>query len=470
MTKAPNLEVPPSGPAPRSRGGFSGLAFVILLILLIVNILSFFVSPGASDTATLLSTQGSGLSVEQLKDVAVELENKSISAQAADQYEAYLELAPLSPLEKGNIRYRIGRNRQDAGEYAQAFAQYVVAEKLLGDGNPDLADEIGRRRRECLRRMGRYAELAREIAERARGGEEASPLAGQQVVAEVDKEKITVADFDRMLANEIELLVKSRVGLSPEDEDALRRRAHAQFADPQMRVQQLQQIIATRVLADEAREQKIHQSDEFRDRLAGVADGILKATLLHEEIAKRATVTRADIERFYDANRKRYDQPAATFIAHILCRSASHARDVVRRINQGESFEEIAQAESLDTSTREAMGTLTVPVSAEGDFVPLFGADAKLHQAIREAEAGGILPQPYQSVQGWHVIKVASHRERIEQPLEEIIDQVRRDTRAAREREVTEQYIAELFEKHGVKLYPEAFRGESAPADAEEGP
>jgi len=466
MTKAPKLELPPGEPAPRPRSGLSGFVFVLLLILLVVNVMSFFVSPGTSNMGTLLTTPGAVLSVEQIKEVAVELENKNISTQAADYYEEYLSVAQLSAQEVGNIRYRIGKNRQDAGDYAAAFAQYVVAEKLLEGKNSELVEEIGRRRRECLRQMGRYAELAREIAERARGADQTADLEGQQVVAEIGSEKITVADFERMMASEIELFVKWQVGLSPEDEDAVRRRAEAQFADPQMRMQQLQQIIATRVLADEARVRRIHETEGFRDRLAAVGDGILKSTLLHQEVGKRSTVTHADIQRFYEANKDRYEQPAATFIAHILCRGTSHARDVIRRISQGERFEDIAQAESLDTSTRGAMGTLTVPVSAEGEFVPLFGANPQLHAAIRGAEAGAILPHPYQSVQGWHVVKVVSHRERIEQPLDEIIDQVRRDTRATREREVTEQYMAELFEKHGVKLYPGVFGGEASPADA----
>ncbi|MCA9252126.1 MAG: hypothetical protein KDA54_13435, partial [Phycisphaerales bacterium] len=85
-----------------------------------------------------------------------------------------------------------------------------------------------------------------------------------------------------------------------------------------------------------------------------------------------------------------------------------------------------------------------------------FGANAELHAAIREGEASKILQKPYESAQGWHVIKIVSHRERVEQPFEEIREQVREDTVAARNREVSKQFVKELFEADRVKLYPQA--------------
>jgi parvulin-like peptidyl-prolyl isomerase len=196
---------------------------------------------------------------------------------------------------------------------------------------------------------------------------------------------------------------------------------------------------------------------DFRDRVSALMDGILAQTLLTQEIARRATVTAQDVERYYAAHQDDYAEPAGTFIAQILCRDESHARDVIRRIESGASFEDIAKAESMDVRTREQFGILADPVPADGDFVPLFGSNQALHDALRNADAGSILPEPYQSSAGWHVIKVMSHRQRVDRPLDDIRDQVRRDTLAARQQEVTEQYIAELFESYKVQLYPQVF-------------
>jgi hypothetical protein len=462
MPTSPNLQVPQAAGKSGRGGGLSGTAFVLLLIVLVVQILSFFVSP-KGEVRSRWTGHDEPLGVEQIRKAALELEDKNIPREAAAMWEKYLQHASLTAVEAGNVRYLIGKNLQNAGAFPDAFAQFVQAEMLVGQSNPELLQQISLARIDCLRRMGRYAELARELNRRATGGQTGEGLAGQQVVAEVGGQKLTVADFDRMLANAIELAVQSRLGISQEEAEALRRRAHEQFTEPQARAQQLQRLIAQQVLADEARQRGLHEQPAFRERLTAVADGILSDALLHEEIGKRATVTDADVHRYYEANKERYREPAGSFIAHILYKDEAAAGDALDRITGGESFEKIARAESQDAATRDQMGIIADPVLEGGEFVPRIGPHAELHKAIRAAEPNTVLPEPYPSGAGWHVVKVVSHRPKQDRPFEQVADAVRRDVSAARQRETTEQYLKELFAKHNVKLYPEVF-GAAAPA------
>jgi len=451
MTQTPQLHVPPT--KARERSSMSGLVFVMLLVVLVVQILSMFVSPAGNGYSII--AREPHLSVEQIRETALELERRNVCSEAADLWTEYLGLARLDGVEEGNIRYRIGRNRQNANAPERAYAQFVMAEILLGDSNPELRDEIGRRRRECLRRMGQLADLTREIAERSRPAGERD-LEADQVVAEINGEKITVTDFDRMLTEQIELAVKSRPGLSPTEEQVNRERYHQQITDPQRKVEWLGNIVITRVLADEARKQQLHESPQFRERLSAMVDSVLAQAQLFTAVSQRATVTDDDVRRFHAANRDRYEQPAASFIAHVLCADETAARDVISRVQSGKSFEDIAKAESRDRATREQFGIIAAPVLESGTDVPMFGKNAELHAAIRNGEAGKILPEPYAGPQGWHVIKVVSHRTRLDPPLEEILDEVKRDTLAARTQEVTAQYVQELQTRYAVKLYPEA--------------
>lgn len=460
---SPKLEV--ADPGRRSSRAGSGLMFVLLLILLIFNILRFFV--GAPDGGLHASGDVAAMPVQQLKEVALELENHNIHGPAADRWEEYLEQAHLVGVEAGRIRYYVGKNRQQAGDYARAFDQYVLAEKLLGGDEPNLEDEIAQRRMECLRRLGQYSDLTREIGNRARGAEGAS-LEGQQVVAVIDGRKMTVADFDRLLTQEIDLAVRSRMGLSREEEDAQRRRAHEQFGEPEIRARELERIVVARVLSKEARQRKLHQSDAFLERMASVSDSLLSSTLMAEEMKARATVTDEDVERFYVANREHYEQPPVSFIAHVQVQSEDQAKELLVRIAQGASFDDLVKRESLDKTTANKMGILATPVLADGEQVPLFGANAMLHDAIRAGEAASVLPEPWQSPRGWHVIKIVSHRPKVTPPLDEIRQTVLRDTTLTRQREVSRQYIDELFQKYEVKVYPNAFSRDADEGESEE--
>ena len=469
MTQLPNLRLPELPVRPPQRGAWTGLVVVLLLVVIGLQVWPLVAARRRPTPAS--SGPPTGLAVQQ-KVLAGKLENANLSAAAADAWQAYLTAAVVEPQEAANIHYRIGKLRQDAGQFEAAVSQYFLAEELLEGDSGDLGRQIGLRVGECLRRLGRYSDLARDVAARASSGDAGKSLEDQQVVAEVSGEKITAVDFDRLLTEDIEAAIKMQPGLSPADEDTMRRQAHEQFADPRVRAGQLQSIVARRVLAQEARQQGVDQSEEFKKRLTSVADRELATTLLLQEIQKRATVTDADVQRFYQAEKERYVQPASTAIAHILCRSEEDARQMIARIKSGASFEELAKAESLDSATKPNGGAVAEPVPADGDKVPMFGANRELHDKIRSAEAGHVLDDPVKGDGGWHVLKVTSHRERVERPFEEIKDRVRSDAGAARTREVTEQYIRELFEKLGVKLYPEVFlksKGaatQPAPADA----
>jgi parvulin-like peptidyl-prolyl isomerase len=288
------------------------------------------------------------------------------------------------------------------------------------------------------------------------------------VVAEIGPDKMTVAQFDAFLADEIEQAVNSRMGISDDEKEAMRRRAHQQFADPAARAQQLQQIVATRVLADDARKENLHESKTFRDRLVAVADHILAETHLSQEVSQRAAVTDEDVQNFYAANKDRYSEPASTFIAHIQCDSQEEAGVVLDRIHAGESFDSLVKVASKDAASRDKVGILSMPVQQGSDSLPIFGVNPDLHNKIRSAEAGAVLPDPIKSDRGWHLLKVVSHSEAKEHPFEEVAEQVRRDAALARERAVTEQYLGDLFKRRQVKLYPEVFYGGGAGAKQEQ--
>lgn len=452
MNSGPILQLPEQEKkSPPSA--FSGAMVMLQLLILVAVVLSVFIPRYVGPDKFV----DPAATADRLKQVAVKLESNNLHESAAQTWEEYLELAELDRYQTGNIRFRVGKLWQASGNYARALSQFYLAEALLADSSADLTRDINVRVAECLRRMGRYAELAREVAARSADNPQAAVAAGDQVVAQIGPDKLTVADFDRLLSHEIDLAVRSRMGHSSEEEDALRRRFHEQFADPAARARQLEQIVATRVLAEEARANALHEDKAFRDRLVAVADNLLASTQLFEEIKKRATVTDEDVKRFHAANRDRYDEPAASYIAHILCASQDDAKGLLERINEGESFDQLAKSHSLDAATKDKFGILSTPLSKEANGPSPIALQNAVRERILAAATGSVLDEPVKSDRGWHVIKVVSHRERTERPFDQIADVVRRDTQAAREREVTEMYLAELFDKMKVKLYPEAF-------------
>jgi peptidyl-prolyl cis-trans isomerase C len=441
------------------------MVLALILLIAVLQIIALVTMP--RQNPVVWTPGGDLLSAEDHKALALQLEDKNLPEAAAEAWAAYFREADLTGTEAAKVLLQIGKLKQDSGDYEGAIHEYYLAERLIGPADEDLARTVAMRVRECFRKLGQYSELSREVAERASDATEATTLSGQQVVAEVAGDKITVADFERLAQQQLELSIQSQWGLTPGEADAIRQRAHDRLSDPAERVRHLQQMLITRVLAEEARKQGLQESTGFRERMMSIADSTLAATLIGSEIEKRGTITPKDVERYYEANRDRYVEPAQTQIARIVCPDQQTAADLITRAQDGESFEELAGENSLDPQTRDSGGLVERPVRRDGDLVPGVGRNAELHASIWAAEPGDVLPEPVETSQDWLVIQVVERTEAVQRTLDEVRDRVEYDTQLARQQEVTEQYIQQLFEASGVRMYPQAFSMQGGQTDDE---
>lgn len=452
MSTTPKLELPQRAAPARARGGGAGV-MVLLLLVAGLQVWSLVRGGGTEEGAGVAA----GPERATDREVALKLEDRNLPEAAVAAWERYLASASPAAADEGAIRYRMGKLLQQAHRYEEAAGTFYLAEALLGEGAGDLKRQITVRVRECLQKLGQYSDLSREMAARADVSGEGDSLQSRQVVAQIGEEKITVSDFDRMLTEQIDQAIALQVGIGEAEADRIRRQAHSRFADPKAKAEQLQQLVASRVLADEARQRGLEHSDSFRRQLAEFADRMLATSLLREEVGKRGTVTPADVDRFYEANKDRYTDPAEARIAHILVATEGEAREVLDAARSGTDFAELARAHSLDAGTKDDGGVIAQPVVEGGEGVPGIGRQASLHAAILSAPEGTLLAEPFESDAGWHLVKVIERRERREHSLEDVRDRVERDVAAARRSEVTDQYLRELFEARGVKFYPKAF-------------
>jgi len=457
----PKLELPqrmvPKRPIFDRRSTF----FALCVLVLFGVIVALLVRRPAGTGATMPGR--AGWSADQQKALAMQLADRNLPAAAASAWARYLQMGNLSPEAEAAIHYRVGKLHQSAEQYQDAIAAYYRAEAMLGDAKGELGHEINVRVRDCFVKLGQYADLGRDLAERtAPESDRPSGLTGQQVVAQIGPEKITIADFDRMIRQEIELAIKAMPGLSDEQADQIREQFAKRLASPRARAQKLQELVSVRVLARKGREAGMDKTPAFRKRLMEMSDMLMANRLLAEEIGRRATVTIDDCKRFYEANKARYVEPGRARIAHIVCKTDKEATELIKQAKGGAAFEALAKKHSLDPATKDKGGAIDQPVSELSPRVPGIGEDKALHEAIFKAKSGTVLDTPYPVGGGFHVVKVLERHESRQLGLDEAADRVQADTGRARTQEVTEQYIKELFAEAEVKLYPEAFLSSSA--------
>jgi peptidyl-prolyl cis-trans isomerase C len=195
------------------------------------------------------------------------------------------------------------------------------------------------------------------------------------------------------------------------------------------------------VLLSEARRLVKEPSKLRRVQLARYRERFLIGAFW-EHILKGRTVPPESIAAF----RKPYLEER--LVSHILLPEEEKARDVLRRLEAGESFETLARELSWDVESREQGGRL-------GWINYLDFPYARLAKVVfLKMEKGQIYPEPVRTVRGYHVVRVDDIRPRELTPEEEA--RVERMARQSFNRNLTSSIRDSLLAAHGVEIRDEA--------------
>ena len=165
---------------------------------------------------------------ERLRATALALEARSLSRAAAETWQEYLRSDPATS-ERANLLYRIGRLYLESEEYHAAVAALVEAEQLAVD-DPVLLGKIGPKIVDCLRRLGRYGEVGRELSRQV---EVDSQAAGRgAVLATFAGDSFYEADLDRVIERTVDRALELQGGAGS---GAAREQVLKQYQNPQAR-------------------------------------------------------------------------------------------------------------------------------------------------------------------------------------------------------------------------------------------
>ena len=198
----------------------------------------------------------------------------------------------------------------------------------------------------------------------------------------------------------------------------------------------LDDIIDTRLAAAEAKRSGIADDPLIEELAQRAYDRVMAEAWLSIEIQNR--ITDEMIEARYKEIAADEDSRTEIRARHILVNTETEAADIIRRLKEGESFEELAKTLSIGPSGPNG-GDLGY--FQRGDMVPSF-ADASF-----ALEVGAISENPVQTNFGWHIIKAEDRRVIPIPPLAEIGVQIGQ----AMASELASKIANELYEKAKIR-------------------
>ncbi|HMF69774.1 MAG TPA: peptidylprolyl isomerase [Phyllobacterium sp.] len=241
------------------------------------------------------------------------------------------------------------------------------------------------------------------IAQDAGKTEPAKPDAAQADAAKADPDKVLATINGSKITNK--------------DVDQISADLDPQFAklpDDQRRLAALAAIIDIKSLAAKAEAEKLDQTPEFKARLEFLKDRALHNDYFKQQVVDK--ITDADIRARYDKEIAAMPPQNEVRARHILVKTKEEAEAIIKQLDGGAKFEDVAKEKSTDGSAAQG-GDLGY--FGPGQMVPEFD------KAANALEVGQYTKEPVQTQFGFHVIKLEDKRTQQPPAFDQVKDQVK---------------------------------------------
>lgn len=189
----------------------------------------------------------------------------------------------------------------------------------------------------------------------------------------------------------------------------------AQLPPEQRRAAALSALTEIRLMSDEAIAKGLDKDPALQKRLDFLRMRALHSAVVEAEVARK--VTDAEIRARYDQEIANQPPVNEVHARHILVASKEEADAIVKQLDGGAKFEDLANEKTTDPSGKTSGGDLGW--FGPGQMVPEF------ETAAMALEPGAYTKAPVQSKFGWHVIKVEDKRSKQPPAFEQVKEQVR---------------------------------------------
>ena len=217
-----------------------------------------------------------------------------------------------------------------------------------------------------------------------------------------------------------------------------------------------QQLLSAQYNGDQEAFERDLKRSSYTSRLfrQELADRLL-VRQMRKRIQQPVKVSEADLQNYYAAHQSDYQAPERISAQHILIHidentpngevlAQQKAQRVLKELQQGKTFSELAKTYSDDSTNHEEGGQL--PLFTRGEMVPAF------ESAVWPMKPGEVSKQPVKTEFGYHIIRRGSTLPAGPKPFEEARSAFEARLQADAEEKAIQDWLAQ--QKQEAKIQP----------------
>ena len=247
-----------------------------------------------------------------------------------------------------------------------------------------------------------------------------------RVVARVNQVEITYGLFKQRL----ESLQQQRGPIRPE-----------QFKDV------VRGMVQEEILLQDATAEGLEQDAAVHAKLEEARRQVLIEELVRRRVIARAQVTDDEARKMYEENKPLF-RTETVRVSHIMVRTEAEAEAILKDLQAGKDFAEMAKAKSQDAGSAEKGGDLGE--LRRGQAAQEFEDEAF---RLKEGELSPVIKTQY----GYHILKGGAHATVIE-PFDEVKGQIRKSLLQKKQQETFTAFMTELEKSAKTEIFEDQLR------------
>ncbi len=176
------------------------------------------------------------------------------------------------------------------------------------------------------------------------------------------------------------------------------------------------------------------------DLLLRVKLNLLSQKIQQKIIKQKATVTQAQIQKYYNENKSRYGTPEKRDVQIILTKTEAEAKAAKKEIESGTPFAVVAKKVSIDPTSKATGGKVTGVIKGS--------EEKELDAAVFSAEPG-TLGGPVKTPFGYYIYEVLKKTAGTQQPLSAVEKTIKQQLVAQQQQQSLSQFV-KVFKKKWV--------------------
>jgi len=209
----------------------------------------------------------------------------------------------------------------------------------------------------------------------------------------------------------------------------------------------LRGMMQEEVLLQGAMAEGLDKEASVKARLEQARRQVLIEDLIRRKVLAQARVSDEEARKRYE-NSKPLFSTESVGTSHIMVKTQAEAEAILKELQAGTHFAELAKAKSQDTGSAEKGGDLGS--LRRGQTVPEFEEEAF---RLKDGELSAVIQTQY----GFHILKGGPHAT-VVQPFDEVKDRIRQMLLQEKQRETFTAFMADLEKRAATEIFEDRLR------------